>query len=61
MNPLDICILLGTQQGQHRITNLFGKKRRHGIAYLNKLFCSIAFDEVVIRKCLQAGSFSDRQ
>ena len=59
MNPLAFCILPRVEESQDCVADLFREKRRYGIANLNKLFSSIALEEVVVRKCLQARSFSD--
>jgi hypothetical protein len=34
---------------------------RHGVTNLNKLLCPVALEEIIVWKCLQAGSLSDGQ
>lgn len=46
------------QGSQQKFRNLLSQERGHGITNLHILLCSVAEEQVVIRKRLQAGSFT---
>lgn len=46
------------QGSQQKFRNLLSQERGHGIPNLHILLCSVAEEQVVIRKRLQAGSFT---
>ena len=45
----------------HSSSYLACEQRRHGVSYLNVLLGPITFEQVIVRKRLQAGGLSDGQ